>query len=452
MTQAPTRALAPDIARGFMLLMIAVANVSVYLWGRGDTDLTVHPTDGTALDRALSAAAIVLVDARIYPMFAFLFGYGIVQFMRSRAARGVPARSVSRMLLRRHLWLVAFGFVHALLLFAGDILGAYGLAGLLLVLLLGTSTDRAIRIVLWVLGGLLALGVLAMAGVSLLLNFLFSDGLTIGLEGMDGSADDPFGSSPFGSFGTADMMAGVENFWLAMLVRVGVWIFATPGTVIALTVPACMLLGMLAGRHGWLEGAVTRIRLASVAGWGILIGALGGVPSALQYLDVLTIDTSWDMTLLVFSQFTGMFGGVGYAALFALLARRISVPPRGLWGAVAAVGKRSLSFYLLQSLVFAPLLSAWGFGLGGWIGTTAAFAIAVGVWVLSLIIAGVLEQRGARGPAEVLLRRLTYGNLDRPSPVVTPASGSAGPGSDPTATGTGPTATNAEPIARDSGR
>ena len=32
--------------------------------------------------------------------------------------------------------------------------------------------------------------------------------------------------------------------------------------------------------------------------------------------------------------------------------------------AVAAVGKRSLFCYLAHSLLFAPLLAAWGLGLG----------------------------------------------------------------------------------------
>ncbi|MGO1497033.1 DUF418 domain-containing protein, partial [Agrococcus casei] len=60
-------------------------------------------------------------------------------------------------------------------------------------------------------------------------------------------------------------------------------------------------------------------------------------------------------------------------------------------------------------LVFAPLFSAWGFGLGGSLGTAGALGIAVLVWIVSVLLAVLLESRGARGPAEVLLRRLTYG-------------------------------------------
>lgn len=59
------RALAPDLARGVMLLFIAIANVSWFLYGGDEHPAVVHPTDGTVLDRALATLAILFVDARV---------------------------------------------------------------------------------------------------------------------------------------------------------------------------------------------------------------------------------------------------------------------------------------------------------------------------------------------------------------------------------------------------
>jgi len=399
---AGQRALAPDLARGWMLLLIAIANVSAYLWGSTELLYTVHPTDGSVLDRVLSAIAIVFVDARIYPMFAFLFGYGMVQFARSREARGVPERAVRGMFLRRHLWLLVFGFVHALLLFAGDILGAYGLTGLALTAALFWRPNRALKITVWVLLGLFACGAVMMMGVMLLLAAL------VPLDSQELVTTDAWGS-------TADLLNGIASYGWAMLVRVGVWLLMTPATVLSLLVPACVLLGWIAGRYRWLEGGVTRFGLGVVAGWGILIGSLAAVPTALSYLGLLPAaePVVWGWTL--FAQLGGVAGGIGYAALFGWFAVRLRSGP--VVRAVAAVGKRSLSSYLLQSVIFAPLLAAWGFGLGARINTAAAFGIAAGTWLFSLLMAVLLERRGARGPAEVLLRRLTYGRLDaQPGP------------------------------------
>ena len=106
-------------------------------------------------------------------------------------------------------------------------------------------------------------------------------------------------------------------------------------------------------------------------------------------------------------------------ALFGLIGHRMH--PRGTSrpgrsaSAVTAVGKRSLSCYLVQSVICAPLLAAWGLGLGGTFGSAAVALFAVGVWLLTVVLAYLQERAGQRGPAEVLLRRLVYprGGADR---------------------------------------
>ena len=76
---------------------------------------------------------------------------------------------------------------------------------------------------------------------------------------------------------------------------------------------------------------------------------------------------------------------------------------------MTAVGARSLTCYLLQSVAFAPLLSAWGLGWGGRLGTAQAALLAVAVWAATVVVALALHRAGRRGPFEVLLRRLAYG-------------------------------------------
>jgi uncharacterized protein len=72
---------------------------------------------------------ITVLDLRIYPLFAFLFGYGMMQLFLRQTAAGTSERAAMALLRRRSLWLIAFGLVHAALLMAGDILGSYGWAG-----------------------------------------------------------------------------------------------------------------------------------------------------------------------------------------------------------------------------------------------------------------------------------------------------------------------------------
>ena len=71
-----------------------------------------------------------------------------------------------------------------------------------------------------------------------------------------------------------------------------------------------------------------------------------------------------------------------------------------------------MTFDLFQSLLLVPLMASWGLGLAPHLSTVSAVAIAFGVWLFSLPIAAWMDSRGMRGPAELLLRRMTYGKHD----------------------------------------
>jgi uncharacterized membrane protein YeiB len=77
--------------------------------------------------------------------------------------------------------------------------------------------------------------------------------------------------------------------------------------------------------------------------------------------------------------------------------------------ALAACGQRSLSCYLAQSVAFAALLPAWTLGLGARLTVAQAALLAAAVWLVLVLVADASARSGYRGPAEVLLRRLTYG-------------------------------------------
>ena len=64
-------------------------------------------------------------------------------------------------------------------------------------------------------------------------------------------------------------------------------------------------------------------------------------------------------------------------------------------------------------LICAPVLAAWGLGLGGVLGNAAVALFAIGVWLLTVLGCAVLERQGRRGPAAWLLRRLAYGRRAR---------------------------------------
>lgn len=403
-TASRARAIAPDLARGLMLLMIALANMPFHLFGREVGATSMHVDGGDVGDRIWQGIAIVAIDGRSYPLFAFLFGYGIWQLYRTQLAAGATSQEARRLLRRRHAWMLAFGAVHAALLWGGDIVGAYGLVGVLVGWLFLERRDRTL--VLWssVLGGLLVLGALAWMGMGLVMT-------AFGLGDLGGTA--------------LPQTAGIDSYPASVLARLAMWVPVTfVQGVFGLAVPVAVLLAILAARRGVLEEPERhRALLTRVAVGGIAIGWSTGVLAFLEHVDVIPVMPT---TFWMLHTAAGVAGGLGYAALFGLVAARLARRPLGrVSRALTAVGKRSLTSYLLQSVLFAPVLSAWGLGLGGVLTEWQGALYALGVWLVTVAVAVALDAAGRRGPAETLLRRLADPRDAKAQPPAMRASASA---------------------------
>jgi uncharacterized membrane protein YeiB len=407
--QAAERSPAPDLARGFMLLLIAIANTPYYLWGREMGAGASHPADGSAVDKVADFLIITLVDLRTYPMFAFLFGYGMMQLYNRQVSSGTPEAAARRLLQKRNWLLLAFGFVHAALLWMGDVLGAYGLAGLIMVWLFFQAKDVTLIVWTWVLGGLLAIGTVFSVVSGWFLAQL--------------PADDPMAQSIAADLAPDTESMAQTSYLDSIVERLGYWSFGTVFQgLLVLVVPMMLLLAFWAGRRRILENPGEHLPLLRrVAVVGITIGWLGPLPSAFNHVGFIDVPDHAAVVFYPVQFLTGFFGGLGYVALFGLIGHRIAqrrtgAPSRNLLvtdgpfaGAVQAVGKRSLTTYLLQSVLCAPILAAWGFGLGEHLTSWSMLLFAVLVWALTVAFAVWQERTGRRGPAEVLLRRLVYG-------------------------------------------
>lgn len=390
------RALAPDLARGLMLLLIVLANSVWYLWAADSSELVAHPVDGSPADRIVQGVLITVVDGRTYPMFAFLFGYGMVQLWLRQRAAGVAEKDVRALLRRRNLWLMAFGLVHAALLWFGDVLGAYGFVGLLFGWLFLRRADRTLLVWAAALTGLLA----AVTALALLGGF-------VAPQTPPSSGDDPVELLV-----PSSALNGVEDYPTSVLLRIAPWFFLVVGQgLLTLTIPIAVLLAFWAARRRVLEEPGEHLRLLrATALVGIPLGWLGGLPHALYHLGFLDLPPLMGDALVSVASATGLATGLGYVALFGLLAHRLS--RRSTAGpvvtALAATGRRSLSCYLAQSLLCAPVLAAWGLGLGAHLHSATMALYATGVWLVTVLLAFLQERAGRRGPAEVLLRRLAY--------------------------------------------
>jgi len=90
------RSLAPDLARGFMLLLIALAYGALYVPG-GFTEIA-PPADGSRIDQVVNFLRTTFVHERSYTMFTALFGYGIVMSTGKLIRNGFDQRALRKFL------------------------------------------------------------------------------------------------------------------------------------------------------------------------------------------------------------------------------------------------------------------------------------------------------------------------------------------------------------------
>lgn len=370
------RAPAPDLARGVMLLLIALAHAPAYLHGQ-ELGRGGYPAGGSGLDRAVVFTETTVVTGRVYPMFAALLGYGLARLWARHVAAGATPAEVRRLVRWRGAWLIVFGFAHAALLWAGDILGAYGVVTVLLGAGLLHVRGRVIAAV-----AVLSLAVVAVGGAA------------TAVTDLGGS------TSVLASTGERDALA-------AAVLRLTEW---APSLLLQpLGTLGAVLAGVWAGRRRLLDEPERHVRLLR---WVSACGLASAFAGALPWAGVVA---GWwpdpsPAAIAAAGALHGAsgYGGVGYAAAVALIvalhARRAGLIHRAL----VACGRRSLTCYLLQSIVFVAVLAAYGGGLGTELGTTAAATVAAATWLLTVGIAVLLERFTSRGPAEAVLRRLTY--------------------------------------------
>ncbi|WP_118778853.1 DUF418 domain-containing protein [Corynebacterium otitidis] len=416
-TNAAKRVLSLDVARGLMLLFIAIANLATVWAPAVDAPLAAN-TGGVYDDRLADKAAVfvetLLAHNRGLPMFATVLGIGFGMITASLYRRGYPVGTARRILARRYGTLAVLGVIHMVFLFLGDIMFQWGMMGLFLIALV---TVRS-RTLAWLAGGIFV-------AVALLIG-LAALGTTLGagsvLAGGELIIPDSYGA----------------------VVAVGLVILA--GQVVALPLLAMylppVLLGVIIGRHGML-GRVGEYRrpLAGLA----IVAAVVVVPFSIAWAlaEIGVLGETAGAVFPVLNLAVGLIAGPGIVAALALalepLQRRVPAGARGRDGVPAwllplvATGRRSMSAYVAQSALFFVLVAGFPLKLADGVGAAGQLLIALLVWGATVAGSGVLELLGRSGPLEVLLRRAAYGKRGlRPAPAQNP-----GPAARPAATPAG---------------
>ena len=315
------------------------------------------------LDGGVEAFVSLALEMKAFALFSLLFGVGLaMQFDRlSRSGRPLY------WLARRLGVLLLLGLAHLLLIWNGDILAEYAVAGFLVLPFLYAPA--------WLLAAAFA-GLLAFYAAMPLLQLPIPWPAAATLQQHVAEANQIYASGGLGEIWHFSLRE------LPYLLLLHIYIF--PRTV------ALFFLGAFLWRIGLLRD-LDRHKRALAA--GALVGIIAGA--------VLTAGTGAAARLAT------VVLALGYGAAVLLLVQR---PLAGrVLGAFAPLGRMAFTNYVLQSLIFGFIFFGYGLGQFGRMGAAQALALGLVVYAAQMLLSAWWLGRFRYGPLEWLWRTLMYG-------------------------------------------
>lgn len=376
------RIISIDVMRGFALLGIFVVNmlffhspyiyINPYTWFQNPSDYETFKM----ID--------IFVQGSVYPLFSMLFGYGLaMQFLKSTANGGPFAKFA----VRRLTVLLIIGCIHAFLIWAGDILITYALAGFVLILMIRLKP-------IWLLL------------ISIFL-FLIPNGLLYGLVYL-GSFLEPNATIIYTGIQEieASIVAYGQGSWGDIFSqRLADWLYMSGNGLIVIsmlfTIVPFLLLGAAAAKWKLIE----RARELKVY-WMITVLVMLIVGTVIKWLPYLLEANLFTMGIQ--DTFGGPLQAIAYAGIIALVC---SIPfAAKILSPISKVGRMSMTTYLMQSIIATTIFYAYGFGLYGKIDLSTGTWMAIGIYAFQVVFAEIWFTKFKQGPVEMLWRKLTYSN------------------------------------------
>lgn len=374
---AAERIHAIDVVRGAALAGVLLANL-LGSFREPTSRAYLAPDDaGPVLDRWVEGFVQFAIQGKAITLFSVLFGVGLAIQYERFSRLGNPRY----WLARRLLVLLAVGVAHLALLWNGDILTEYALAGLLVLPLLGLPSRTLVRI-----------------AVALYVFYVVAPSLPFMPEWPDDTI-------LAGELADALRIYGSGTYEEIRRYSWHEWRVFSPIYLSLFTVtPALFLAGVVIWRSGVLRQVEAhRERLVHVA----LVGLAAGAILTAVSLDVGPTRSAMMASFLAAGVAPAVFAA-GYGASLLLLALRGWAP--ALLRAFAAGGRMAFTNYLVQSAVFTTLFFGYGFGLMDRIGAAAAFAWGLAAYAAQLAFSRWWLARFRFGPLEWAWRSLTYGS------------------------------------------
>ncbi|MCI0767929.1 DUF418 domain-containing protein [Bacillus sp. TL12] len=372
-----------DAVRGFALFGILLVNMTLIQFGMFSGEQPTYVFG--KIDEGANRFIEFFGTHNFISLFSFLFGLSIILLQKSILAK---EKRFFPVYIRRIIILLILGYIHGIFIWSGDILFAYGIVGIFLMMFINRKPKT---LLIWAF---------ILLAFTMFISYPFESNANvedfssyIGKEQTvhkTGSYTDHIKfrlyENPFEDIGITGFSGG---FLLTFL-------------MIILMAPL-FLLGMYVGKKGWLFEIDKHVSSLKKL-WFI-----SGIFSF--SVKILALLTQQPILIMLKDSVSPLGMALFYGSSIILLFHYKKA--LRLLEYVANMGKMSVSNYLAQTIIATTIFYAYGFGLYGKIGYFFGIVLTIGIYSFQLYASTYWLQRYRIGPVEYVWRLGTY--LKRPA-------------------------------------
>jgi uncharacterized protein len=405
-----------DIIRGVALLGILLMNIT----GFGLYKAYFNPINSggsTGLNLTVWWINSMFFEGTMRGLFSMLFGAGIFLFT-NRTSENTWGSNVTDLFFRRLLWLLFFGVIHSyLLLWDGEILYAYAIAGMFA---FSFRHLKPKQLIIWATVFLL-IGTARIVGDYYQHKQTFE---TVTAANLKKSKNETLSKEESKSIKEWDELVENDNatpeqlkdeiaernkgyFSIVMHKAHENQVAETTGLYLYnfWDILAMMLLGIAFLKTGILKAAKSTRFYWIMALIGYAIGL------CTNYFETNLIISNNFSILSIYKSFnTYHLGRVatifGHIAVIALFIKSGWLP--FLQKSLAAVGRMAFTNYIMHTIICITIFMGFGFGMYGKLQRYELYYVVFSIWIFQLIVSPIWLKYFRFGPLEWMWRSLTY--------------------------------------------
>jgi len=381
-----------DVIRGVALLGILLMNIQAFSMIFSAYSNPTSYGDLTGNNFIVYYLSHLFADQKFMTIFSTLFGVGIVLMAENIERKG---GSPGKVHYKRMFILALFGMLHAYLLWFGDILFPYAIAGMI-AYTARNKTPKFLFITAFILLALCSL-IMLLAGLSI--PYWEAEDLKL-MQAMWAPTQELIAQESLANLGSWTEQTEQRNF-MASKMQSNV-LFYLPRII------GLMMIGMALFKLDFFGKRYANKTLV-VNGIVAFIVSLALIVHGNQqnFLGNWGFDAMF--TGIQFNYWGSIIMAYSYLCLLIVFCRSDSLI--FVKNALANVGRMALSNYLSHTLICGFIFYGWGLGLYGSLDRLEQLFVVLAVWTFQLVFSTFWMNRFQFGPFEWIWRSMTYSKI-----------------------------------------